>query len=293
VAFEDVGCGDVGAVVDVAALLSARARRTTFETDGDAIEYAVRRLSGATKERGADYLFSIVTMGSIETSGAPRSAAVKEVAASLYHEAAALWRELDARSDAYKRWRFNCTDAVTERFSDWGISSDLIGVTHLAARKIGHPFVFLVPLLLARLGPAGSAKACPLPSTIWSLGVPTYAFDMHTRIGKAAIAKFMLDCDEVRSCLAELFPVRRWKEASELAAFYADAAPVASLLEWELGNEIRNEAIRVEFARIGVLSDRHQILLDVVLRNLQMLNLIRCDVNERAHSNIHALCDPK
>ena len=190
---------------------------------------------------------------------------------------------------SHGRWQFRYDESVKRGLIDLGASERLIAATEVGARKIGHPFLVFVPLLASCLASDLKTVDCALPSTKWSMGIPAYGFDKHTRIGKAAIAKFILECQEVRTCLADLLPIRRWCQAAELACFYADAAPTARSLDWELGRSIREEAIRVEFARFGVLADHHHQLLNSFSQSLDTLNSIRADLYARAHADTYAL----
>jgi hypothetical protein len=57
--------------------------------------------------------------------------------------------------------------------------------------------------------------------------VPAYPFDKHTAAGKAAIHRLARECPAVRNALAAHVPEYRANEAASMAAFYADAEPVA------------------------------------------------------------------
>ena len=64
-----------------------------------------------------------------------------------------------------------------------------------------------------------------------------YALDKHTRLGREAIRRFASENDEVRETLARFVPAARRNDAAYMAAFYADAAPLATKLVWKGADE--------------------------------------------------------
>ena len=94
IAFEDIGCGDIDAVIEIACMASARAQRRSFPNDRAAIQHAVCRLSQASKDRSSDYLFSIVTMTTANGASEPTSSsgrAASRPAAAVIASAHELW----------------------------------------------------------------------------------------------------------------------------------------------------------------------------------------------------------
>ncbi len=85
---------------------------------------------------------------------------------------------------------------------------------------------------------AGRGPAClglrsdPIPQSRKVAGIPLYAFDKHTRVGKRAIERLIGENKPFRDCLVRFLAKGSPRKAAEIAAFYADGAPVAQRLDW-------------------------------------------------------------
>ncbi|MGE5502249.1 MAG: hypothetical protein ACM3W4_10015, partial [Ignavibacteriales bacterium] len=106
-------------------------------------------------------------------------------------------------------------------------------------------------------------------------GVPMWALDKHTRVGKQAIHRFARECASVRACLEEFVPEHRHREAACLAAFYADAAPVSRRLAWSGAGALEGLGTENDLLLAGVASEGIDPLLATVRANLDHLNEIR------------------
>ena len=118
----------------------------------------------------------------------------------------------------------------------------------------------------------------PVPASPVVEGVPLYALDMHTRIGRRAIELFANENDAVSSCLNQHVPARSRREAAYLSAFYADAAPLSRRLQWFQADAIKKLGIENDFLAVGVAADAVPALLGSVADNLDHLNMIRARV---------------
>lgn len=106
--------------------------------------------------------------------------------------------------------------------------------TQHAATRTREPITIMVPLIWheAFKEEHPAIRDCPVPSSPVVRGVPLYALDMHTAVGKAAIHQFARENGAVRETLAEYVPEYRAQDAACMAAFYADGAPVSRRLDW-------------------------------------------------------------
>ena len=64
----------------------------------------------------------------------------------------------------------------------------------------------------------------------------------------------------------------------ELAAFYADAVPVARRLIWRWSHELELLGLEVDMLKVGCPRDGIQPILAAVRANLDHLNSIRCRI---------------
>jgi hypothetical protein len=118
----------------------------------------------------------------------------------------------------------------------------------------------------------------PVPASPVVDGVPLYALDMHTRIGRRAIELFAKENDAVSSCLDQHVPARSRREAAYLSAFYADAAPLSRRLQWFQADAIEKLGIENDFLSAGVMPAAVPALLGAFRTNLDHLNTIRARV---------------
>jgi hypothetical protein len=106
-------------------------------------------------------------------------------------------------------------------------------------------------------------------------GVPMYALDKHTRLGREAIRRFASENDEVRAVLERCVPAGRRNDAAYMAAFYADAAPLATKLVWKGADELEAFGTETDLLLSGVPPEGFAPLLQALRNNLGHLNEVR------------------
>jgi hypothetical protein len=135
----------------------------------------------------------------------------------------------------------------------------------------------LVPLVwleVQRSGPITIADACVPPSNLIS-GIPLYALDEHTRLGKRAISILAQQSPSIHACLQRYAPQRRWIAAAQHAAFYAEGSAVARRLHWAQSQSLEALGIEAELATAEVRLDGVEPLISAVRGSLDELNAIR------------------
>jgi hypothetical protein len=284
IAFEDVGVGSPDALVmSVAAGVDPSWRR---QLGGDAhvVMALARIMAEAAKDRSSDYLteagnhLSLVgTAQAIGTSSIDaRLAVVSDAQLSLLHRAVAV-RSVWGTGDAASKSNLA---ALIAAFRSFGVPEELVVATEIAAVKTREPITVIVPLiwLVANTGQIRSICDCPIPPSPVVGNVPTYALDMHTRLGREAIWRFASENDAVQSCLDLYVPAKRWRDAANNAAFYVDAAPVSRRLMWDQSESLEAFGIERDLSLAGVKPEGHRALLETVRDNLDHLNLLRSEV---------------
>ena len=106
-------------------------------------------------------------------------------------------------------------------------------------------------------------------------GVPMYALDKHTRLGRQAIARFARENEAVRACLEEHVPEYRHRDAACMAAFYADAVPLRRQLVWDQSNAVERLGTESDMLRAGVALPGIQSVLETFRANRDDLNGVR------------------
>ena len=288
IAFEDVGAASPNAVaMTVAASTDSSWRRK----NGGDLHIAVRLarvLAQARKSRSAEHLItSTQHHPSLAGSRILRGAGsltdhldtVLDQEASLAERALAAWCASGIGWVAEKRARGDLA-ALLDKFRSLGVPDELVTATGIAAQKTREPITLLVPLVwLAATGQSHpTISKSEVPATKVVDGVPMYALDKHTRLGREAIRQFASENDEVRETLARYVPAARRNDAAYMAAFYADAAPLAIKLVWKGADDLEVFGTETDLLLSGVQPEGFAPLLAALRSNLGHLNEVRARV---------------
>jgi hypothetical protein len=165
-------------------------------------------------------------------------------------------------------------EALCEAYRDLGVPADFVETASLAARKSKEPITLLAPLIWLEINRSGGTSIIEqvTPETEIVDGMPLYAFDKHTRIGKEAIRELVATHTAFRD---ELVQRSRWQAAARMAAFYADAAPIARRLEWSHSRGLEALGTEADFFKAGVPLVAIQTLQAALAAALDTLNAIR------------------
>lgn len=177
-------------------------------------------------------------------------------------------------------------DAVLASFRETGVPEDLVAATANAAARTREPITLMVPLIWLAAKPSQKLRVCdfPVPRLASAGGVPLYALDEHTRLGRQAIWRFACENADLRICLDRFVPASRRRRAANVAAFYLDAAPVAKRLVWDQSNTLEAFGIERDLLHAGVPVEGIGPLLEVMRANLGQLNELRMQVLARSQA---------
>ena len=252
-----------------------------------------RLLAEAPKSRSAEHLITTATdHPSVEqerrlvstSSIADNLAAVANRSNSLVHRALAAWC---VSGIDWKREKQPGTDlpALLDTFRQLGVPEELVAATGIAAAKTREPITLMVPLIWFAANdaqvPTVSEEAVPSSAVVD--GVPMYALDKHTRVGLEAIRNLVKYNDEIRKCLERYVAPARRNAAAYIAAFYADAAPLASKLSWDGADQLEALGTEADLLKAGVPREGIEPLLQLFRANVPHLNKAR----------VHAVCKRK
>jgi len=291
IAFEDVGIGSVDAVTMTVAAGSDAALRKACGGDLRVAVHLARVLAEAPKDRSADHLTGAKDHPALAefarvTANAPEVAALSSVCDTtldLPHRAVAA-RFVSGIGDgsAHK----GDLGGLLTVFCDLGVPDDLVAATHIAAGRTREPITVMVPLiwLAADKDQQRSACDCPVPPLVKAGDVPLYALDMHTRLGREAIWRFACENDSARACLERSVPANRRRRAVNVAAFYADAAPVARRLVWDQSRSLETFGTERDLLFAGVPAEGIGPLLECMRANLGHLNELRTQILGRTRT---------
>ena len=245
IAFEDIGAGSADVVAMTVAASTDASWRKKWGGDTIVASHLARLLSEVPKSRSAEHLITSSDQHpSLEqerravssSSIADNLAAVADKSNSLTHRALAGWCVSGIGWEREKVPGSNLP-ALLDTFRQLGVPEELVAATGIAATKSREPITLMVPLIwLVANDEVPVVVACPVPRASVLDGIPMYALDKHTRIGLEAIRSLVKHNHEIRECLGKFVAPARWNAAAYMAAFYADAAPLASKLCWERGS---------------------------------------------------------
>jgi hypothetical protein len=161
-----------------------------------------------------------------------------------------------------------------------GASEELVSATLLSAKRTRESYTIMVPLIwheVQRSGPV-TVRDQVVPASEIVAGVPLYAFDEHTRLGKRAINRLVQENAALRACLGQFVPKRRWTSAAQDAAFYADGASVSRRFDWSQSRSLEALGIEADLSTAEVPKAGVEPLLGIMRASLGHLNRIRTEV---------------
>lgn len=290
IAFEDVGIGSIAAAAAAVSAFCEPARQHVGQDEAVAARELARTLAVAQKDRSAELLISgvnshpalVSVREDVSRSDLDRRLAIIANDAATLHQRAAATVASVGLGQFELRTSIANLDKVLSTFSDLEVPSQLLRVIRHAASRAREPMALVLPLLW-RVLPLDRHQtiADPMPATRIVHGIPLYAFDKHTRLGNRAIRHFARENMAVRRILEANVAAPQRPAAACMAAFYADAAPIADRLAWADGANIERLGREGDLFRAGVPLEIADPMVRAVRDNIDHLN----DIRERLFLN--------
>jgi hypothetical protein len=288
IACEDVGAGDIDVLLETfLAATSTDLRRQCGEAE--VLRTLVRRLAEAVKDRSADYLacaakdhsdVSDICDFCRKASLEQRLQFLADTSQPLSKRAVAAWFASGINWRYDQQVRGGDIRALAATYRDLGAGEELAYSIVLAAKKAPEPLVILVPLVWLEVQRSGatSIRSDPVPQTKTIAGIPLYAFDTHTRTGKRAIERLISENKPFRDCIVRFLAKGSPRKAAEIAAFYADGAPVSRRLDWAQSDSLERLGIEADFDAAGLRRDGIGSVREAMNAALDQLNAIRAEL---------------
>lgn len=286
IAAEDVGAASPRMVAMTVAASTDAACRKRLGGNARVATCLARLLAEAPKSRSAEHLITsayqhplfaeerrLVSASSI----ADNLDTVVDKSKSLAHRALAGWRASGVGWKGDKPLGKDLA-GLLDVFRQLGVPEALVVSTGVAATASREPITLMVPLVwLAAHDEAQERTTVHLDVPRSSIidGVPNYALDKHTRTGREAIRDLVKYNFEIRACLERYVTRPQRNDAAYMAAFYADAAPLAWKFVWRGGDELEALGTEADMLKVGVAPDGVAPLLKVFRENVEHLNKIR------------------
>jgi hypothetical protein len=294
IACEDVGIGALGAVIVTAARCASAKVFREMGTDEAAARATAQMLAEAPKDRSADLLFAVALRHpALETmrwkcrsvSIAQRIEFVVDPTLSLPERALAAWHSSGVESRGEQRVGAGDLDALIRAYAELGVPGRLLEAIAVAVKKAREPFVLLLPLLwLAAAGNETELLDSPMTPSSLINGVPLYAPDRHTRLGRQAVKRFVGGNAEIARFLTQHGCGSGDDGALLMAVFYADGALTRPTLRWRHSAELAATGAAADFRSVNVVAEVGAELVELVAAHIADLNAIRSQLLSRALS---------
>ncbi|MCB8836917.1 hypothetical protein [Aurantimonas sp. VKM B-3413] len=287
IAFEDIGIGAPDLLVAMTALCTQPSLRRSYGDTALVARWITRALTEAPKDRSADYLICSAIHRAEwevcrEAAGRQDVAARIETAIAadlpIAMRATATWFASGVENGGEHRIGAGDLRGLVDGLVGSGMSAAMGDAVIAAAKATKEPIVLMMLPLLQEVGRSKSAsvvKPVAVPPTRFVAGVPTYALDKHTRAGRTAIATFARENAAVRRVLERHVPEFRHRDAARVAAYYADAAPVARRLVWDQADNLEALGLDTDMQWAGVPSIGIKELMAAILESIDHLNGVR------------------
>ena len=288
IAFEDVGAASPDAVAMTVAVSTDPSWRRKNGGDLHIAVQLARVLTQAPKSRSAEHLLtsaqhhpSLAKLRMLRGVGslADHLDTVKDQKAPLTERALAAWCASGIGWCGEKR-ALGDLPVLLDTFRSLGMPDELVTATGIAAQKTREPMTLMVPLIWLAANcqnhPTITESEVPVAKIVD--GVPMYSLDKHSRLGREAVRRFASENDEMQETLARYVPAARRNDAAYMAAFYADAAPLATKLVWKDADELEAFGTETDLLLSGVPPEGFAPLLAALRNNLGHLNEVRARV---------------
>ncbi len=298
IAFEDVGLADPNVVASTVPVACDAAGRTDGDDLSPLVAQMARRLAARPMDRSADYLISAIkyhpeweahraTVARLTIANRIRTAV--DASAPLPLRATATWLASGVNGGGPKLVEAGDLEGLMEAFVDAGAPEKLALAVKAAVALTKEPITLFLPLLaLASQGTSATVREALTPPSPSVAGVPVWALDMHTAIGKRAITHFARENDPVRTKLERHVPEYRARDVALTAAFYADAIIADRQLDWPHGKDLERAGMEADMLNVQCPRAAASEIIDAIRANLEHLN----DIRIRALSAADRLSDP-
>jgi hypothetical protein len=248
IAPEDIGLGNLNVLALATAALAGKRLRSELGGEWTVASCVVRELARATKCRAADDLLvacevhPACTRQRVELRGLPTRELIEIICGSgpLYVSAVALWCALGGgpRSLEYRRPRGEA-QMVFDHLCEAGWPHSIVEIARRGYRATGELLSPFVALLSHELTRAPQVEAEQLPPEVMIRDIPGWAYDLYTREGRAAFARFLqTDAASATWLRRHVKPGRRVPFLGHIV-FRVEGGLVDRRMQWSLGDRLR------------------------------------------------------
>lgn len=283
-AYEDVGLASLEAVGLATVALAGKRHRTALGGEWAVASCVIAELSRAPKCRAADDLLMACELHPAYAQARAElsylttrdSIAVATGQGSVHARALALWYALGTAGDRSTLVpRRGDPRVVFDQLCEAGWPHTIVEVAREGFRRTRTVLCPLVALLACEPRQAVQLKSDELPPEEVIGDVPTWAVDLYSREGRAALARFLqTDAPTARWVRRNVSPARRVPFLGHIV-FRVEGGLVANRMRWPLAEELRRQ---VDFACSGPECPDATEILELVRDDIPRLNEARAAV---------------
>jgi hypothetical protein len=286
IAFEDIGVADLDTVAIVTASLAGKRYRARIGGEALVASYIVSRMVRAPKCRGADDLLLTADLHpsretarrELSTLPTPELLRFATGSGPLPERAVALWYACGTnwRTSPHLRSRRGEPGVAFDELATAGLSLPMVEIAREGYRKLGEalcPFVALLQPL--KQSGATTIADDPLPPETMIGEVPSWAIDMYSREGRAALNAFLQGDSETARWVRAHLPAARRVNFLGTVVFRVEGQLCLRRLRWPVANELRR---MVDFECNGPHCTDATEVLELMRGDIPALNGVRVDV---------------
>ncbi len=249
-AFEEIGVADLVTVSLVTAALAGKRYRATLGGEWKVASFIVDRMTSAPKCRAADDL--LLTADLHPLYGRARINLATKTTRELIHiatggaalpvRALAAWLAVGThpRQSKHLSPRRGEPTAFFDGLCEAGLPHTAVEIAREGFRKIGEPLCPFVALLcpLARCEPS-TLQDDEMPPAIMVGDVPSYAYDLYSREGRASLQMFLQGDSETARWVRDRVRPGQWVNFIGTIVFRIEGGLVRKRSTWPTGDELR------------------------------------------------------
>jgi hypothetical protein len=285
IAFEDIGVADLDILPQVTAALGGKTFRAKAGGEWPVASFIVARMAHSPKCRAADDLLLTADLhpeleaARRELSSLPNADLLRLAAGPglLTERAVALWYAVgtNRRTSRNLSPRRGESQLAFDELENAGFSNSVVAITRQGFRKVGEalcPFVALLhPLIQLE---AATVVDDPLPPEKLIGDVPSWAFDMYSREGRAALRAFLQGSSETARWVRARIPSPARVGFLGTVVFRIEGGLVRSRLRWPTADKLRR---LVDLECHGRHCRNASEIIELMRRDLSLLNEVRAD----------------
>jgi hypothetical protein len=293
IAFEDIGVADLNVVRLVTAALAGKMFRAKAGGEWPVASFIVSTMAHASKCRAADDLLLTADLhpdleaARRELWSLPTAELLRLAAGSgpLSERAVALWYAVGTNRRTSRNLipRRGEPQLAFDQLESVGFPNSVVAIAREGFRKLGEalcPFVALLhPLIQSKTAVIEDDQ---LPPETLIGDVPSWAFDMYSREGRAALKAFLQGSSETARWFRAHIPVQGRVGFLGTVVFRVEGGLVRSRLRWPTADKLRK---LVDLECHGPHCRDAFEILELMRRDLSILNEARADVCRLRYSS--------